>query len=471
MFKTIIHQIILLSFITIAYLIGIQNMQNPFLLATSVLSIILFVIRPVLNFIFLFILYVDPFNLYIFNMPRALPLVLILLYTLLHFKNLKKLIGKDVMFQRILQISLVFFIYQIVVSFIYHNFEFGFNEAFRSIGYFLGFFILIPAYYFTITARKTIFHSIVIISVIILTLFTISYYSDIKIVNIQYSMRFAGEDIERVIVGGYKQFTKFFIFLLPFIFLFKINKFSKSVLYFIGIISSLIIILGMYRMEMFYTFSGVLILIFISSKTFRLKRVFLTIAFSFIGGIILLNLLFPAFYSNIERTYTKTQEYFSGETDEVSAETREAVELPSLLNLIQENPFLGNGIFTLRNENIGHWGFVDIPFLGTLAAYGILGMLLYYLKFVFIFKKMGRFRLLIKHNYHLVTNDYTNETLIILALLAYFITMISTRLFYISFELTNQGILSEFGFFAGIFFGLIRLVELNVEQKKLKPIE
>ena len=94
-------------------------------------------------------------------------------------------------------------------------------------------------------------------------------------------------------------------------------------------------------------------------------------------------------------------------------------------------------------------GFVDFPIIGTLTAYGIIGMILYYLKFFVLLTGTNR------NSNNFDINKHEPFTLYIyLTLKAYFITMITFRVFYVSWEFTFDYQQAEFGLFAGVFLAL-----------------
>jgi len=117
------------------------------------------------------------------------------------------------------------------------------------------------------------------------------------------------------------------------------------------------------------------------------------------------------------------------------------------------------GLYAVSYEATTHYLLYDIPILGAFGAYGIVGMLIYYGRFVVIFSRYKA----VKMSQNLF-DQFPVECLLVNGLLAYFITMITFRTLHINIELAFDSGMAELGLFIGIYFALIRFLD---EQKAI----
>ena len=155
-----------------------------------------------------------------------------------------------------------------------------------------------------------------------------------------------------------------------------------------------------------------------------------------------------------------TIDYFNGTGQDVSSDARFGTQKIFLTNLFYSSPFLGIGLVEMvKYYQFDLWGFVDFPFLGTLAAFGIIGMSLYYIKFYFMLSGTKR---------GLSHVDLSQEDPFLVyfyfALKAYLISLITFRLIYVSWEFTYDYMQAELGLFAGVFLALHRVLAASPEE-------
>ena len=342
-------------------------------------------------------------------------------------------------------------------------------EILRTSGYYLGFFTFIPAYYLALRFRKKLFSQLTLIAALFLCLYYCDLYFKLGIMHIGTSSR--GDDFEITRIMGYdvRQFMIFYTYLLPATIFMDIGNKKKAYLIVIAIFSYLIIILAVYRLAIFYVAMGALTTFFFVARYINLSKLFMRIS---VITLVLIAALFLA--GNIIDQYTDifqwTLNSFSSGSSDESANIRFMIQLPILQEMFNENMLTGAGLQTLLDEATenGMFGLVDLPILGTLAAFGIIGMFLYYFRFYIILSKktseFSRDKLFISKN--------KNDFFFFIALKAYFITMITYRLFYISWELTFEYQQAEFGLFVGAYFALHKILhdkyraQINYEETK-----
>ena len=115
------------------------------------------------------------------------------------------------------------------------------------------------------------------------------------------------------------------------------------------------------------------------------------------------------------------------------------------------------------------FGFVDFPIMGSIAKFGFAGVLIYYMRFYFLLRENTKLTI----SYIAFYNEQDKLLFYVyLTIRAYIISMITFRLFYISWELAFDWQQVEFGLITGIFLGLERIISqnnCNIYQKlKLK---
>jgi len=124
-------------------------------------------------------------------------------------------------------------------------------------------------------------------------------------------------------------------------------------------------------------------------------------------------------------------------------EIRMKDQLPALLHAIQSHPFFGVGVRQMGSETFGNDGLFDIPLLGTLAGYGLVGMCLYYLRYLILVRAMKLF------------DQRNGLEPLASAFVGFFAAMIFFRMFYASHELVFTHNLAHFSLLAGAMCALL----------------
>jgi hypothetical protein len=97
--------------------------------------------------------------------------------------------------------------------------------------------------------------------------------------------------------------------------------------------------------------------------------------------------------------------------------------------------------------------------------YGWLGILIYYSRFLYILPPSKRILTAIGQDRAKIEKNGFHY-IIIVALRAYFISMITFRLFYIGYELTYTQVYADFGAFLGIYFASIYMIERKNDKQE-----
>jgi hypothetical protein len=412
--------------------------------------IIVLVFNPVYVFVYGFIMHIDLFNCFEFTGVKLVTLATMFIVFYLNPKIFFILMKNDKI-KILVYLSLLFGLYGILINL-------GFNDnltltnAINSTGTFFGYLTIIPAFYFFLRQRKTLFVSLSVIASIFLAVYYVNFLLGTHLFALESGDRGTTLEVTRTFGYVIRQFIVLYFYLIPAIlFANNIKQFHKIYLILIGLFAYLVLALAFYRLAMFYVAAGAILSgIFI----FKYVKVSKIVNIVFISAIIciLISFFFSKYLLNLKMVVDWTIDSFTGKAVDTSANSRLNDQRPILIRLFELKPWIGYGVINLKLlGREGMYGLVDIPILGTLTAFGILGMLIYYLKFYVLLTVKS-----ISMSFYRVQLYRGNSFLFFayLTLKAYIITMITFRLFYISWELTYDFQQAEFGFISGVFIAL-----------------
>ena len=138
--------------------------------------------------------------------------------------------------------------------------------------------------------------------------------------------------------------------------------------------------------------------------------------------------------------------------------------------MFENNIFFGTGYkaFWLVSyaDDGKDYGLADIPLLANFAIYGIVGMFLYFLMYIQVFKRIKSFYKLIKTKLtrELIENNSYQLIFIIYFVASFFNTFF--RFFYLSADLSYRTSRISLGFSLGAMFGLMTLIEERLNKNK-----
>jgi hypothetical protein len=378
-------------------------------------------------------------------------------------------ISKEV--KKILPILYAFSIYQIVVSLMFKlNITSGpgiFKEVEKFKFWIFGVYLLFPVYKIIQYDSESFIKLIVNTALIYTALAIISANTTLEIIRFDTGTRFNQTDLIRTMIQNAEIF-KLVIFIAFGVLL--INYPGKKMIFYIsGLLGLAIPIMGLFRLEIMFTMATLGIVLLTISRSYKVPiSKLLGVLTIFLMVIVLFFIIFPKMAFGIIEIYASTFDELSGKAAVGSTQTRTIIELPRHLMMIRNNPVFGVGF---RNEwwenyfNTYDWGLTDIPFTGTIALFGILGMMIYYFRFYFLIGAVNKINRLIRRNRDMLA-PYKLDIVVLASLGAYFIVMVSFRLFYIGWELTIDKMQIELGICVGLLYGLINKLNLIVEELK-----
>lgn len=370
----------------------------------------------------------------------------------------------DINLKRFLPILLAFVIYQFVVSFLLKvatgNFTEIIRQIYRQLPMYFGVFLIIPSYYIFLIDGKKFINAIAIASIVFSLAVIINLYTPIELFLVQTEYRNGA--VRTFLLQCPLFYSTVYIMIASLTF---VQTKKKHIHYYLAGVGAMSVpLIAMYRLELFTLFLTMLFVAFLVSKYInrnlsgfsRLFKIMLVL-------VALVLVLAPHIYHAMSDMYVKTfQELLgTGPVERGTTQTRTEHELPLHLSMIRENPITGNGwrkewFSNFRSQQ--DWGLSDIPLTASIAMYGWLGMLIYWTRFFYLLPLSKRILKHIGKDREKINN---NELLyiLIIALRAYFIAMISFRLFYIGYELAKPGQYGDFGVLLGIYFASIHILE------------
>ena len=350
-------------------------------------------------------------------------------------------------------VCLLFSMYQFFISFLLLSQQ-DIYYTFENSRYWLGIWILIPAYIFIIIDRINILVSITLIVFIIMVMYFLSFFGVFNFFEINESFRYSANDsLLRYFSFDLRQITKIFVYLLPLVLIFHLkNGTTKILVIIIGVLVYLSVLLAVLRTEIVYLTMGAIISVHVTSKKIKANN-FLKIFMWFFLCVIFILVLFPSIFETLIQIIDGLISINDKNLQDESKDHRVYVQLPVILKIIEESPFFGGGAYSISYKATGHELLYDIPVLGAFGAYGIIGMLIYYSRFYYIFLRYKSLKMTQK-----LYDRFPFECLLTNALFAYFITMITFRTLHINIELAFNFGMSEFGLFIGVYFGLTKIL-------------
>ena len=410
---------------------------------------------------------------YSFGFPKQMPFldVFFLLSFLVIFSPQIKERRVDFKLKNFLPIIFLFLLYQFFVSFLYRAAPDSPKDIlrimYRQWGMYLGVFLVIPSYVIFRHDDKKFLKGICIASIIFTLGILINLYTPIELFKIRTQYR---NGAVRIFLF---QSTLFYFTTLLAVAAFTFYKAKKkhTHIYLSGVLAMFLPVISMYRLEILTMVLTSLLTVFFVSKYLNRNLIgFVRLFKIFVGLFLVVIILAPEIYNAMADLYVKTfQELLgTGQVEKGTTQARTEHELPLHMSMIRQNPILGNGWdhrWWGNNTTSQDWGLTDLPLTSTLAMYGWLGLLIYYLRY-FYFLPFSRQVLQAIGKQKEKIEKYGFYYIIVISLRAYFIGMITFRVFFIGYELTFTKIYADFGALLGIYFASIYMIE-SQDNKQL----
>lgn len=446
-----------LLFLSILYLIAILLIPQFYSFSFLFLIfgfILLINLSQTIAFVYAFLFVIDPLNIFNLSGQIVVPITLCLTTVLFNYKYYIPKIINDKPLLYIIRVCLVFTLYQLIITLMLKSQQ-DLYYVLENANYWFGVWVLIPAYIFTYTDRVNIFASIILIVIITTIIYFLSMFNIVDLIEFREVNRInENNDLKRNLAFDLRFITKFFVYVLPLFIFFPIrNSKLKYLLIIIGVSVYSAVLVALLRTEIFYLFMGAvtaLTLCFFKFKKINIFNSFFTIA----SSVVLVVLVFPNLFYNVIDTINLTLDSVSIIDRESTLSLRTDIQLPIALNILEENIFFGGGLYSVSYEATGgHLVLYDIPYIAAFSTYGLIGMSIYYLRFIYVFRRYK----LVNFSQNLY-NLYPVESLLSIGLMAYFVTMVFFKLIHFNIELAFDFGMAETGLFIGAFFGITRFL-------------
>jgi O-antigen ligase len=267
---------------------------------------------------------------------------------------------------------------------------------------------------------------------------------------------------------GYMQFA---VYVAMAFFMTRTRFKFRAVLVFAAIAMILTQLITLSRIMLLFLGGSIFMLVLVINHVIEI-RLNKNIRFLFIASFIVLfvsQFIFTGASSYVFSTFRDTYLEISGQLPRGTTQTRTEYELPIQVAAFKSDRLFGygykDGAFSYEGPNAISLG--DLPLLGNLALYGIVGFGFYLMIYVLILRKIRRTIKFIKrhHNPAHIFNKY--DIILLTILTSYFLSLFLFRLFYFTNELVSGYNRVLWGFFIGMLMGLTDWVIREAKRRAI----
>lgn len=316
-------------------------------------------------------------------------------------------------------------------------------------------FLVLPVFYLADTNLKAFVYSCLLAAAAYVSTFYLDFFFSFDWYDLRTVSRFdGGRGPDRTIGIDIRQSFLIFAYALPILISgIYTNKSNRLKLLVVSLSITLIPLIGLMRLVIFYLVLSYIFLYYkLALVRIRLSKAILVV----IPIIVLLAFLYA---NTIQIWYEVLSSSINGllvSGQDSSSDVRFLVEAPFLWEIFINNFFFGGGYNAViaKQTEFGFFAIQDLPILGSFAIYGFLGVILY----------LWRFRPLIAMripSYVKLYNVIDFRITIFYTLKVYFLSMITFRLFYVTWELSFPYQQLELAFFVGVYFSVAKQINLR----------
>lgn len=327
------------------------------------------------------------------------------------------------------------------------------------------FLYMIPAYLLAIRNLKVLMNVITIFSLIVLSMVVASFLFGVELIPILEMNRYKEGGAVRYYLFNYGMLTALVPLLLS-VYISKIKIQNLKLLVIGTILITITIILsvtkGLYITLTFLVISS----IYYSVKILKVKldNVFIRSIIIVIVLGVFLNITFPTYFDFAKRAYMDIF-FLATEGETTDGSTSRFWQIPALVSQIEQRPFFGVG-WGFENVNteefdINQFDASDFPLLANVMQYGIVGILIYVVHFVFLFRVIF---LLIKTlktmPRDVILTKYKYEFIFTVVSTSYFVAYFG-RFYYVLYENVFGGLRIEMGIHTAILLACYERLKLK----------
>jgi hypothetical protein len=386
-----------------------------------------------------------------------------------------RLIPLDKNIQKILIVLFIFTLYQIIVCLIIKAKSDGLYEGLQEFSFhkwrILGVYFILPTYYIFRKNSIAVFKYMLYISAIILALFYLSLifpYSFIKVIELE---RGIGQGHALRLSFYNPAFIYLFIYFAFILLLIKRNINNRKLIMLVGFFALLSVFLTITRQSIILVLGVLIIIIIMVKKVYPsfVKINYSKIALYITTIIVLLLIVFPQIARSLYDTFHLSFLELVGKVELGTTQSRTSFEVPKMMLLIKDSPFLGHGFlhdFFWSYHTEEEIGLADVPLLGNIALYGTFGFFIYLLRYRTMYILYKR---IVKYHWSALVQLNIYDFILLLTVISALVGSVLFRFFNFSSELvTNNGNVF-FGMQIGVFYGITnRLENFNREENIMK---
>jgi hypothetical protein len=366
-----------------------------------------------------------------------------LTFPLLFIPLISKKVNVNLFFRSNLNVWIVSFLF--LFTLFYHILVFGIiapnnaGSALEVIQYqrltLIGFLSIIPGYIFFLRSYRMLFNFAIISSIILMSLYIITLFFNIRILPLLEFERTTGSGIMRIAVLSYG-FAQWFIYFAVIMIIAKLNlPFRSAILILAIVVIGAELITLTRRIYFVHTFQLIFVVwIFQKFKNRTLlNKSLIRIAIFILIGFLLLVSIFPVNFRNIATGFNDTFSLITiGKDTQGQEDGRLSSDIPQHLARFKKSPLIGYGWDKNWYSNQSEEGGLsanDSPLTAAIGMFGILGLAIYSIYYFKLFKILKSTHLILKEYYK--TGFYKNKQLLFAFCIYLFTT--TTSYFIIGF--------------------------------------
>ena len=384
-----------------------------------------------------------------------------------------KELSKDLKF--LLKILILFSIYQIIFTIIINLNTYQPFQILNLLDYhkwrIFGVYFAIPTYFIVQKYSKTIYKIVIYVCLITLGLYYLNLFTPLHFMEIvQVEREFVTGAIRTSMVNyGYIYFSIVFGFIVYFL---KLKIKNRNAVFLAAILMIITVFITLTRGTTIYTIGSIIITFFILTKYFNvpISKTVIRGGMAFSVALIIIWYTFPNLLSELFKTYFLTFQEVTGQIPRGTTQSRSEFELLTMGPVFLEHFWIGTGYLRDYFESYGtEWelGLADIPVLGNLAIYGIVGFSLYLIRYFVIHKEIKKMLQLHKRISILSVLSAYDIVLFLWAIVAFY-TSIFFTFFNFSMDLVYGGV--NVGFMIGILYGISNKFQKGVINNGEKSV-
>jgi hypothetical protein len=341
----------------------------------------------------------------------------------------------------------------------------------RSRNIFMIILLIYPIYTFTVRSIEKFYKYLMLISIVFLIGFFITIWTNFKIMPILEYKRYYIDENRKIFYGYGDMLLLINLFMVHLIF--KIKQNHKILVSICGILMILANALSITR-RLYVSFIFYFIIYIYLYKKYNYKPIVnsrsLKILVMIIVGIIAINLIVPKIiqisvktFENIYNTYVLKEKEANKRKD-----LRLTLKHPFFISLFKKNMYFGTGYDKnwLTGERLSlnkNYQTSDYPLLSTLAAFGIVGLLVFSGYYFWLFKFLYYLYKRYMYNYIKYIDEFPVENLLLISLLGYFIYL-STQYINYFMPICLRKNAGQIIFYTAMMAGLVKRIEIKISQ-------